>query len=308
MERISVSFSISDNFAQHMAVLAASILVHSPEDSFVFHVLAKELSGETKARLAQMEAQWEGRCRFAYHFIDRTQFDGFPLPLEHITQEAYYRYLLPELLPEERRTIYMDVDILAQESLAPLWRIDLQGCLVGAVSDGKKRTGDFGKYLRRLGISDTEPYYNSGVLVMDLEALRSFGFGGKCMARTAQLQDRLAWPDQDVINLELRGRILALPPKYNCLTRRSLQRGERPVLRHFASFTAKPWCNIWKNRTWPLYLRYLRLTPWRDRAAAFVWAHVKGFFWFRYTKKGVERTLLCGLLVWRRNLNKGTPA
>ena len=34
---ISVSFCISDNYAQHMAVVIVSILLNNPEEIFTFH-------------------------------------------------------------------------------------------------------------------------------------------------------------------------------------------------------------------------------------------------------------------------------
>ncbi|GEM_PF-2856250 len=37
-------------------------------------------------------------------------------------------------------------------------------------------------------------------------------------------------------------------------------------------------------------------------AAAFVWGHIKGFFWFTYTKKRVRRTLCCGVLVHKKKM------
>lgn len=301
--RISVSFCISDNFAQHLAVLATSLLERTPGRPFVFHVLAKALSDETRRRLLRMEADWDGRCRFVLHAVDRSRFDAFPLPLEHITQEMYYRYLLPEMLPEERRTLYLDVDVLALGDLSPLWDLDLGDCLLAGVPDGKKDTPEWREYKRRLGLGDHAIYVNSGVLLMDLEGLRRFGFGAKCMEATGRLHDRIAWPDQDVINLTAKGRILPLPRRWNCMDPRTLPRGERPILRHFASFSSKPWCCLWKNHTWPSYLRFLLRTPYRDHAPAFVLAHLKGFFWFRYVKKGVERTLVCGILVRKRRIS-----
>ncbi len=34
----------------------------------------------------------------------------------------------------------------------------------------------------------------------------------------------------------------------------------------------------------------------------FIMGHVLGFFYFKYTKKQVERTLVCGILVRKRNV------
>lgn len=304
--RLSISFCISDDYAQHMAVVVASMLANTPGADFRFHVLYSALREETVARLKGWAESSQGRFEFVFHKVDRRHFDAFPLPLEHITQEMYYRYLLPELLTDEARTIYIDVDVLALGDLLPLWQWDLGDCPLAGVSDGKRETAEFCAYKRKIGMDEAATYFSSGVLVMDLEALRREDFSHNCLARTAALLDILVWPDQDVINALLSGRILQLPARFNCTNpREQLMPGEKPVVRHFANFSSKPWCCLWKNRTWPGYVRYLRQTPYRDQTWRFLWAHLCGFFYFRYTKKGYDRVLICGVLVYKRKVIKG---
>lgn len=298
-EAISVSFGVSEDYVRHAAVVAASVLAHSGRD-FVFHLLMRACSEETRARLAGMEHAWGNRCRFAVHLVDPTRFEGFPLPLEHVSQEAYYRYLLPEILEGETRTLYLDVDLIVREDLAALWELDLGTALAAGVCDNSRVGMDVLDYRRRIGLAEDALYVNSGVLVLDLAGLRVFGFADKCLRETTRLANAVSWPDQDVINLVLANRIMGLPMRWNCQDRNALPHGVRPAIRHFSNATAKPWCNIWKNRSWPVYLRYLLRTPYRTEAVGFVWRHLVGVFWFSYVKKRVRRTLLCGIPIARR--------
>ena len=301
---ISVSFCVSDNYVQHMAVVVASILEHNPGTQFVFHVVHSFISEANRAQLQAWEAESAGRFRFVLHKVDARRFEAFPLPLEHITQEMYYRYLLPELLADEARTIYMDVDVLVLGDLKPLWEVELSGNALAAVADIKEHSPGFKAYLQRLGMSPDAQYFNSGVFVMDLVALRAMDFGARCMRNSIEHFQHIAWPDQDVINMTLEGHILALPLRFNCTAPKLLPRGESVVIRHFANFSSKPWCYLWKNRTWVAYAKYLLKTPWRKNMGAFILAHVRGFFWFRYTKKGITRTLCCGILIRKRKVVK----
>ena len=303
--KLSISFCISDNYAQHMAVVVASMLANTPGADFRFHVLYSALREETVARLKGWAEASQGRFEFVFHKVDRRHFDAFPLPLEHITQEMYYRYLLPELLTDEARTIYIDVDVLALGDLLPLWQWDLGDCPLAGTTDLKEDTPEFRAYKQRLGMRPDAKYFLSGMLVMNLETLRREGFGRKCMENTAKHFDHIAWPDQDVINLTMEGRILELPMRFNCVDPKYLPKGEQMVVRHFANFSSKPWCCLWKNRTWPGYVRYLRQTPYRDQTWRFLWAHLCGFFYFRYTKKGYDRVLICGVRVYKRKVIKG---
>ena len=299
---ISVSFSVSDSYAQHLAVVLTSILIHNPESSFVFHVLHRDIADENIAKVRELENFRPcGPSRtidIRFHKIDSSRFDAFPIPpeLEHVTQEMYYRYILPDVLADEDRTIYSDVDVLCVGDMRPLWETDLKGNILAAVSEGE--AGEFKKKL--MDLDGDAPYFYSGLLVMDLAAMRRGGCSAKLMENTAALAGKIAWPDQDVINLTFRNRILQLGPAWDGINVRYSPFRRDIVIWHFPGFTQKPWCNIWKNTTWPIYLKYLCKSPYRANAAKFVWGHIKGFFWFSYTKKKVTRYLLCGIRVWKR--------
>jgi lipopolysaccharide biosynthesis glycosyltransferase len=239
-------------------------------------------------------------CEIKFHLIDASRFEKFPIPkeLEHVTQEMYYRYLLPEILENEDRTIYSDVDVFCVGDLRSLWELDLKGNILAAVSEGE--AGEFKKKL--IGLEGVAPYFNSGVLIMDLEKMRNEGVTSKLMENTVNYAGSIAWPDQDIINITFRNRILELEPIWNAFDVLGREMKRRIVIHHFANASQKPWCNIWKNCSWPLYLKYLRRSSYRENAFRFAWGHIKGFFFFKYTKKQVTRYLVCGIRVWRRKV------
>ena len=293
---ISISFSVSDNYSQHLAVVLASVLVNNPGSRFIFHVLHRDISEQNQNKVRELERMYLN-CEIRFHLIDAGCFEKFPVPkeLEHITQEMYYRYLLPEVLVNEERTIYSDVDVLCVGNLKPLWEIDLKGNVLAAVSEGE--AGEYKKKL--LGLGGDAPYFYSGLLVMDLAKMRFERCSQTLMTNTAKYAERIAWPDQDMINLTFRNRILQLGAEWDGINVRYSPFRKNIIIWHFPGFTLKPWCNIWKNTTWPLYLKYLCKSPYSENALSFVWGHIKGFFFYKYTKKQVTRYLVCGIRVWR---------
>jgi UDP-glucose:(glucosyl)LPS alpha-1,3-glucosyltransferase len=295
---ISMSFAVSDNYSQHLAVVLASVLVNNSHSRFVFHVLHRNISQENQMRIRKLEKMYPN-SKIKFHLVDERLFEKFPIPkeLEHVTQEMYYRYLLPEVLAGEERTIYSDVDVLCVGNLKPLWEIDLEGNVLAAVSEGE--AGEFKKKL--IGLEGNAPYFYSGLLVMDLEAMRRDNSASKLMENTIKYAEKIAWPDQDMINLTFRNRILQLGPEWDGINVKYSPFRKWIVIWHFPGFVLKPWCNIWKNKTWPIYLKYLLKTPYSKNAFAFVWGHIKGFFFFKYTKKCVTRYLVCGICVWKRS-------
>lgn len=296
-DRISISFCVNDRYAQHLAVVMASFLHNNPGSDFIFHVLHRDISKANQEKICGMQTSVpDGRSvSVVFHEIDASRFAAFPIPeaLEHVTQEMYYRYILPEVL-EEDRTIYIDVDVLCVADILPLWQWDLKGNPIGAVSEGEP--GEFKKKL--IGLDGPEPYYYSGMLVMDLAMLREGGYARRLMETTAAMADRIIWPDQDVINTVFRRRITDIPMIWDEVAEYSPFRRDVKIW-HFPGALRKPWCPIWNNRGRFPYARYLRMSPYRDRYWSFVWMHIRGFFYLKYTKKCVTRHLVCGIRVWR---------
>jgi len=298
---VSFSFCISDNYAQHLAVVIASLLHNNPSVPFVFHVLHRNVRPETEQKVKALERMYPNH-RIVFHRIDASAFDRFPIPatLAHITQEMYYRYLLPEVLRDEARTIYSDVDVLCvRGDVHDLWNMDLAGAPIAAIRKNRGNDVHYVAHMERMGVPVGSPYYFSGMLVMDLEKLRVEGFADACMAKTAEKAGELLFPDMDVINAVMFGRFAEIDPLWNMTDRFSFFRRDVKMW-HFVCQTQKPWCCLWKNVTWIPYLRYLKLSPYANNAAGLVWSHIKGFFWFSYEKNRCRRWLLFGIRVWRK--------
>src|SRR5699024_10466175 len=89
----------------------------------------------------------------------------------NLPTEAYFRLLLPELLPDVKRILYLDVDMLVLDNLGELYRTDLGNNILGVVRDfpftNDKNSWSYfllGKFGNR--------YFNSGMLFMDFVELR----------------------------------------------------------------------------------------------------------------------------------------
>lgn len=302
-DTISLSFAISDNYAQHLAVVLSSILVNNPGENFVFHILHHNVSNESIRKVSTIREAYSN-CEVKFHRIDPSVFDKFPLPaeLEHVTKETYYRFLLPDVLSDEDRTIYSDVDVLCVAPIRELWETPLGDCLLAAQPEPKSDADWFKPYRRSIGLKDESSYCYAGLLVMDLKGIREGGYVHKLFENTIKLRDKIAWIDQDVINYTFQGSIVPLSPLWNWTEGYEFGNPRGVKIWHFPGQLMKPWCNIWKNVTWIPYLKYLRKSGYKDRVPGFVWGHIKGFFYFSYIKKRVKRILICGIRVYKKKL------
>lgn len=296
--RVSISFCVNDAYVQHLAVVIASFAENNPETAFVFHVLHHDITEKHRNLLASWHCDRDD-CEIMFHEVDATLFRSFPTPTATVTREMYYRYLLPCVLKDEDRTIYSDVDVMCVGDVRPLWNTDLAGNPLAAVANP-----DGAAQKARLRLADESPYFHSGLLVMDLAMMRKEDSVSQLMENTEKFAALLAWPDMDVINITFNGRILPLSSEWDGINQDYSPFRRDVTIWHFPGVVRKPWCNIYKNRTWPIYLKYLLKTPFRQNAFRFVMGHICGFFWFSYEKKKSMRYLCCGIRVWKRHIRK----
>ena len=132
---------------------------------------------------------------------------------------------MSKLFPEQDRILCLDCDTLVEDNISQIWDEDLDGCYYAAVrqpTDG--RDGRF---------SDGAPYYNCGVLLCNLSALRD----GKEDEIIASLNGR-EWEfcEQDAINALCAGKIKELPGRYNVSNFTVPDDRGKVCIRHFAAW------------------------------------------------------------------------
>ena len=151
--------------------------------------------------------------------IGQTWFyaDG-PNYSSHWTYMAMMRLVLPELLPDVDRVLYLDCDTLVLQDIGELFDMDLHGRLMGAVSEPLKSR-------------PWCPYYNAGVLLMDLAMLRDSHKQAE-MVRMINAM-KFSFPDQDVLNACCLNQIFTLNPTYN--SNRWTMNVQNPHIVHFAA-------------------------------------------------------------------------
>lgn len=310
---IVLAFCVSDSFVRHTAVVIASVLASNPGERFVFHVLCGDLSPGNRKRLAAMET---AAASIVCHDIVQKEERDLPTLLEHVSREAYFRFRIPEII-DAPRVLYSDVDVLVRGPLRPLWETDLRGCPLGAVREASDLAATpspgWVRYRRTIGLHDGNPYFCSGLLLMDCGRLRAEDATRRLFADAAACMKTLPPPffaasDQVVLNRVFQGRILPLPVRYGmtALLKERFPR-EPVVIRHYMGPYEKPWCNVAWNRTWFPYLCALLRTPWRGAAARFVLGHLWGIVWSVQTKKGYTRGFLFGLRVFKRPAQPRAP-
>ncbi|PCH41546.1 glycosyltransferase family 8 protein [Wolfiporia cocos MD-104 SS10] len=191
---IHVAMTVDSNYAMATAVALCSAVVHTGGRITVY-IVDLGMTSEDQARI---------RASIP-HSADVTIL-FLPLPKNEFASDkgaTWAKIAMIPILPVER-VLYIDADVLVRASLRELWNVDLKGNYIAAVTDVGYPMGHGG--IRR------GPYFNAGVLLMDLAKIREDLDG----LRAAIVQTEYSkYRDQDALNVHFAGQWLPLDLKWN---------------------------------------------------------------------------------------------
>ncbi len=256
MEKIPVVLAGDADYLPFVYVTIYSILKNRKSSCFVSFIIL--VPGGTGT--ISNQTQWEfDHYEINYIEIPEQWFADSPLTIGHITRPTYYRLLIPDLLPECDKCLYLDADLLVCGDIMELYQVDVSGNYLAAglgidiffTEEYERSLADY------LKLPSAVSYFNAGVLVMNLADMRVAGLTGQfveCSKKGWQCQD------QDVLNICCYGKIRRLHLKYNVyssaysyeirqmetrFSRKELEEGlGNPYIIHYAAGSTKPWYNL----------------------------------------------------------------
>lgn len=263
-QTINIAFSSDNNGVEMMLVAIFSIMKnHLPED-FNIHIfiVQSDLHKESLQKIARLEKNFSN-LKIKQLTVDKSKFSKFKLPSSQnwISQQAYYRYILPDLLQNESKILYLDIDILCCGKLGRLYSTDISKYYVAAVPDSYIESG-YGRwkgFKRAVGLRESETYINSGVLLMNLGKMRKDNKVHEFLENAGQNRHNLLnkehdyFVDQTIANLTFKDFIKVLPYKWNTIVHDYEHIGQTPKLLHFAG-VHKPFTYA---DTHPAVIRYM---------------------------------------------------
>jgi lipopolysaccharide biosynthesis glycosyltransferase len=121
---------------------------------------------------------------------------------DYYSVSIYYRMFIPSMFPELDRAVYLDCDLVLCDDVAKLYFTELDDNLVGAVTDESVITVPvFCDYVKRhIGLESEHGYFNSGVLLMNLDLMRCTGIENMFIRLLRKYNFNTVAPDQDYLN------------------------------------------------------------------------------------------------------------
>jgi lipopolysaccharide biosynthesis glycosyltransferase len=275
VSELHIGCAVEGDYVAHSAAMLHSVVGNCDGYEVRIHYLhGPELPPGTSGPLTELIEGLGAQISF----LDIPDSLCVDLPTEGFTRKAtWYRTFVPELLPELDRILFLDADLLALDSLGPLWEIDVSDHYLAAVTNVFQPDHLF--RAAQLGIDHPQDYFNAGVMLMNLELMRRDGCTAALREYGAEHAGDLMFRDQDALNVVLGGRRRELHPRWNCMNAvlffpwsayvfgaAAVEEARRdPAIRHFEGpGINKPWhYGSWSPQR-ELYFEHRRRTPWPE--------------------------------------------
>ena len=275
---VPVVFATDSNFMPYLYVAVQSLVDNtSDKNNYDIVILCTEIEKYTQNQFKQLN-----RKNVSVRFIDMAdlmaKYKDIWYTHWHYTEAMYYRFFIPEIFSDYDKIVYLDCDIIANCDIAELYDIDMEGNgLAAAVGLARQHEDDkHTAYIENTLKITKENYFNSGVLVFDVQQNREINFFEKCIETLKELKEPL-FPDQDVLNIIFKDNTKYINFEYNFTwnmvhfyknSEEKLSKNfrqdyinacENPKIIHFAGGN-KPWKQPYLSYS-DYFWKYARKTP-----------------------------------------------
>ena len=248
---IPIFFSCDDNYLPFLAVAIRSLIENASDDfHYSIHILNNGF--QNKQHLSHILAM--ERENVSIRPVDVTSVIA-PIAerlnlRDYYTVSIYFRLFIASMFPQYHKAIYLDADIAVNGDISELYNVPLGQRILGVIPDDIIASHrDFQRYAEEgLGIPYRR-YFNSGVLLMNLDAFRMQDIERKFVYLLQKYHFDTVCPDQDYLNVLCRNNVLSVDSNYYGM----------PDIVHYNMFY-KPW--QYKNIKYQEYFwKYAAMTP-----------------------------------------------
>lgn len=259
---------ICDN---HLVVMLAALLrsIDSNcryEKNVNIYIVSDGINRKNKIKLNTIVRN--DRIKIIWKNIEEVIPSDFKVPADHsnFPVNTYVRLFLFYFLPPSvKKAIYMDVDTIVLEDIAALWQIDLKNYPLAAVCDKIKLVSEPDHGIRNyesLGLSPDTKYFNSGIMVVNLEAWKDGLYTRQVFKVIEDNRAFIKYPDQYGLNVVFANNWLELDKRWNHFASQKIE--DAAYVIHFISIKPLYVGYNFDEECKKIFYSYLSMTPWRS--------------------------------------------
>ncbi len=265
---MNIAFCTDEKYSYPCGVCITSILENNKDECNIY-ILTDGLTTKTIKKFKQLEERYKQKIEIIN--VNNQLFNGLKV-CDRFPKSIYYRFLLPLLINEEK-IIYFDCDIIVTSDLKGLWDTDIKDYACGAVED---QMSDHIIIQNRIGLY--RDYFNSGVLLMNLDYWRKNNITKRITEFILQNPSICVYPDQDAMNFVLFDKVKYIEYKYNYQELfyepkeriflhkekwgKLIPEGSVPAVMHYTGHF-KPWHKGCTHPYKEIFLKFKAISPWK---------------------------------------------
>jgi len=196
-----------------------------------FYVFSDKLDDADLALLRRTLTSLHKPFTLELRLVNEAMFAGFPSL--NGSWATYYRLAVPQILSVER-LLYVDADTLCEVDVSGLNTLDLGQAPAGLVPEAPLAGAADRVVAEKLGNSPTEPYFNAGVILVNVPEWRRQRVSERALEYLAK--QRPDFWDQSALNVVLHRSAVVLDERFNSVAN---MRKHWPALRQPAGKTGR---------------------------------------------------------------------
>lgn len=219
---IPIALAANDYFVPYTATLIQSIVENSSEENnYDILLLTQDIKPESKKRIKDIIANYPN---FSVRYTDPSYLMGdYDFYVRgHFGLQTYYRLVLPDLIPDYDKIVYLDSDMIVAADVAELYHTDVEGYLVAACLD-PDTAGLYNGYEKEkkafmdnvMKFEDPYSYFQAGTLVLNLKEFRKT-YTMKYVLDFA-VSEKWQLLDQDILNCLCKNRVKYIDMSWNVM-------------------------------------------------------------------------------------------
>lgn len=205
---MDIIISVDKNYLGKAETMLFSLYKNSGETADVWLLYSSLTDKETADFSKYIDKKCKGKIAVHPIKVNEADFSSLKV-ISYFSVEMYYRALAPFLLPETvERALYLDADMIILKNLSPLYDTPLGNAYAAVCADFSAGSEEIARHKKEIGVDDGHIYFNSGVLLLNLKAIRRDMTADDVFAAAEKLGKKLLYPDQDVLNALYSGKVI----------------------------------------------------------------------------------------------------
>lgn len=175
---LPIVFSFNNEYSKYFAVALKSLIDNTNNQLFYdIVVFSSDISERNRKLLEEMLPQ-----NFSLRFFNVSNIlEDINLPtMKYWSIDMYYRIIIPIIMPDYEKVLYLDSDIVIKDDISRLFDINFEGNKLLAIPDSfnlvscLKESEERNEYIKNcLSLSNSDMYFNSGVLLFNIQSFNA---------------------------------------------------------------------------------------------------------------------------------------